>query len=96
MVRLSWISVPTARHDDDDDADDILILEDNIDVIKNLPETFQNNFVLKFTYELNVNDKIPLPDVLIDANNDNFNTSVYDKPTSINSCILNCKSEYPH
>ena len=38
-------------------VDDILILADtNIEEIKKLQETFQNNFVLKFINELNIID----------------------------------------
>ena len=44
-------------------VDDILILADNIKEIKKLPETFQNNSVLKFTYKLNVNNRISFLDV---------------------------------
>ena len=60
-------------------VDDILILADNIEEIKKLRQTFQNNSVLKFTYELNVNNGILFLDVQIDANNDKSNTSVYKK-----------------
>ena len=51
----------------------------NIEEIKELQETFQNNSVLKCTYEVNINDKIPFLDELIEANNNNCNTSVYKK-----------------
>ena len=49
-------------------VDDILIQADNIEEIRKLQESFQTNSVLKFNYELNINDKIPFLDVLIDAN----------------------------
>ena len=57
---------------------DILILTDDIQKLKNYNQHSKIT-VLKFTYELNTNNKIPFLDVLIDANNDNFNTSVYKK-----------------
>ena len=72
-------------------VDDILILSDNIEEIKKSQQTFQNNSVLKFTYELNMNYKIPF----LDANN-NFNTCEYKKHTSNKLCILNYKSECQH
>ena len=58
-------------------VDDILLLADNIEEIKKLHS--KNSSVLKFTYELNIKNEIPFLDVLIDAKNYNFNTSVYKK-----------------
>ena len=76
--------------------DDILILANNIDEINILQDTFQKNLVLKFTRELNKNNKISFLDVLIDANNNNnFTTSTYKKPSYNNSCTHNFKSECP-
>ena len=46
-------------------------------------------------YEINVNNEIPLLEGLIEVNNDNFKISVNKKLTSINSCILDNKSECP-
>lgn len=34
--------------------------------------------------------------VLIDTNNNTFTTSPYEKPSSINTCTLNCKSQCPN
>ena len=77
-------------------VDDILIFTNNINEINILQDTFQNNSVLNFTYELNKNNKISFLDVLIDANNNNnFTTSTYKKPSSNNSCTLSFKSECP-
>ena len=55
---------------------------------------FQQNSVLKFTHELNINNKLPFLDLLIDNNNDNFNTKVYHKPTNSGQC-LNGNSQCP-
>ena len=44
-------------------------------------ETFENNSVLKFTYELNTNNQLPFLDVLVDSTSDQFITKVYRKPT---------------
>ena len=52
---------------------------------KKLQQTFQNNNVLKFIYALNINNKIPFLDELIDGNNDNLNPSVYIKKHSSNN-----------
>ena len=48
----------------------------NMEETKKLQEIIPNNIVLKFTYELKVNNKIPFLDVLIDPKNDSFNTSI--------------------
>ena len=77
-------------------VDDILIATKDINEIQELQQTFQNNLVLKFKYELNTDNKIPFLDVLIDSNNDKITTSPYVKPTSLNSCLLNYKSECPY
>ena len=76
--------------------DDILLLPSSTDEINTIQETFQNNSVLNFTQEININNKIPFLDVLIDSSNiDRFTTSTYKKPTSINPCTLNFHSECP-
>ena len=60
-------------------ADDI-ILSNSPAEINTIQETFQNNSVLNFTQEININNKIPFLGVLIDANNnDRFITSTYKK-----------------
>ena len=77
-------------------ADDILLLTNDTYEINTIQETFQNNSVLNFTQEININNKIPLLSVLIDTNNiDQFITSTYKKPTNINPCTLNFQSECP-
>ena len=40
-------------------ADDILHLTNCTDEINTIQETIQNNFVLNFTQEMNINNKIP-------------------------------------
>ena len=47
-------------------ADDILLLINSTDEINIIQENFQNNSVLNFTKEININNKIPFLDVLID------------------------------
>ena len=72
-------------------VDDIFMLSKNISQFDDLRSKFENNSVLKFTTELNINDKLPFLDVLIDNSNIEFKTSVYRKPTNVNTC-LNGKS----
>ena len=54
----------------------------------------ENHFVLKFTYEIGLNNKLPFLDVLIDGQSDNYETSVYRKNTDAGRC-LNADSECP-
>ena len=61
-------------------ADDILLLTNSTYEINTIQETFQNNSVLNFTQEININNKIPFLVVLIDTNNNDwFITSTYKK-----------------
>ena len=62
--------------------------------INTMQETFQNNFVINFTQEIKINNKIPFLGVLIDTSKiDWFITSTYKKPTNINPCTLNFQSD---
>ena len=75
-------------------SDDILLLINSTDEINTIQETFQNNSVLNFTQEININNKFPFLGVLIDTSNtDWFITSAYKKPTNINPCPFNFQSE---
>ena len=60
--------------------DDILFLTNSTYKINTLQETFQNNSVLNFTQEININNKIPFFGVLIGTNNnDRLITYTYKK-----------------
>ena len=72
--------------------DDILVLINNPQDILDLQNSFENNSVLKFTYELNIDNKLPFLDVLIDNSTGSFKTTVYSKPTNDGHC-LNANSE---
>ena len=48
-------------------AVDVLLLTNIIDEINTIQETFQNNAVLNFTQEININNKISFLSVLIDT-----------------------------
>ena len=61
-------------------TNDILLLINSTDEINMIQETFQNNSVLNFTQEININNKIPFLGVQIDISNiDRFTTSTYKK-----------------
>ena len=72
--------------------DDIFCLINSPQEIIDLQNTFQNNSVLQFTYELNIANKLPFLDVLIDNTTGSFKTTVYRKPTDEGHC-LNANSE---
>ena len=73
-------------------VDDIFVQVENINELETLRQQFQENSVLQFTYELNVNNKLPFLDVYVDASDHKFRTKVYRKPTSQGNC-LNGNSE---
>ena len=75
-------------------VDDVFLLVDNVEYVNRLKTTFENNSVLKFTYEMNNNFKIPFLDILIDNSNNTFKTVVYRKPTDHGQC-LNYNSHCP-
>ena len=50
--------------------------------------------VLKFTYELGVNNKLPFLNILVTLENGRYVTTVYTKPTNNGQC-LNAKNECP-
>ena len=66
--------------------DTFVQIKDESQLIK-LRELFQNNSILKFTYEMNVNKKLPFLDVLVDCSSDKFKTQVYHKPTDQGFCL---------
>ena len=75
-------------------VDDIFVLVNSEEELINLKQTFQEQSVLNFTYEIGVNGKLPFLDVLINNNSSKFETSVYHKPTDQGKC-LNYDSECP-
>ena len=72
--------------------DDIFVQVKDEEELIGLKNLFQENSTLNFTYELNVNSKLPFLDVLVDSSFQNFRTSVYHKPTDQGNC-LNGESE---
>ena len=77
-------------------VDDILLLTNSTDEINTIQETFQNNSVLNFTQEINLNNKIPFLGVLIDGSNiDRFTTATYKKNLQTLIPKVNFHSECP-
>ncbi|KAF2348661.1 Reverse transcriptase domain, partial [Trinorchestia longiramus] len=63
-------------------VDDCFIVTDNIQSLEELKNSFERNSVLKFTSELGLQNKINFLDVHIEAKDNNYETSVYQKPTN--------------
>ena len=76
-------------------VDDIFIQIQSVDHLEQLRQKFQDNSVLKFTFEIGISNKLPFLDVMIDSSNNNFQTTVYHKPTDQGHC-LNALSECSH
>ena len=75
-------------------VDDICVLVNKFHDLVELKLLFEQNSCLKFTFETEINKKIPFLDVLITRNNNNFSTSVYTKPTNSGD-LLNYNSLCP-
>ena len=73
-------------------VDDIFIRSAAPHMLK-LRHAFETASVLKFTYEMPVDNKIPFLDVLVSCQ-ENITTSVYHKPTDMGVC-LHANSECP-
>ena len=75
-------------------VDDIFMLVDKYEHIIKLKEQMERYSGLKFTYELQVNHKLPFLDVLLTQESYRLSTSRYVKPTSTGE-ILNYNSLCP-
>ena len=73
-------------------VDDCFLQIDNEKQLDILKYHFEKNSVLKFTYELSVDKKLPFLDVLVESTQNKFGTTVYHKPTNLGNC-LNADSE---
>ena len=73
-------------------VDDIFVQITDESQLINLKNAFENNSVLNFTYEMNINNKLPFLDILVDSSGNEFRTEVYHKPTDQGAC-LNFRSE---
>ena len=68
-------------------VDDIFLQIDREEQIIQLKEIFQQHSVLKFTHEMNIDNKLPFLDVIIDSNETQFKTNIYRKPTNFGTCM---------
>ena len=73
-------------------VDDIFVQVSSHDELMNLKTLLQSNSVLNFTFELNIDNKIPFLDVMVNSSDNVFHTTVYHKPTDHGTC-LNADSE---
>ena len=75
-------------------VDDIFVIVRNEQHLQELKQHMESSSVLKFTYELSVQGKIPFLDVAITQCDNKIITDVYRKPTDMGKCI-NAASECP-
>jgi len=76
-------------------VDDIFVCVNDEEHLKVLKSALEETSILKFTYEMNVNNKIPFLDVMIEKSNDGkCTTSVLRKMTDEGHC-LSARSECP-
>ena len=68
-------------------VDDIFIVCKNIKILENLKKLFEEQSVLSFTFELEVNKKLPFLDTLITRSHSKYLSEVYIKSTSTGECI---------
>ena len=73
-------------------VDDIFLKVKSEQEILKLKQLFEESSVLKFTHEMNIRNKLPFLDVLVNNSNNTFETSVYHKATDKGQC-LNANSE---
>ena len=74
--------------------DDIFVQIDSEEQLQGLQQKLESASVLKFTYELGVNGKLPFLDVHLDISDGRHETTVYRKKTDGGRC-LNALSECP-
>ena len=75
-------------------VDDIFVEVRSEAHLKDLQQSMERASVLRFTYEINIQNKIPFLDVFIDSNDGQYTTSVFRKKTNLGKC-LNALSECP-
>ena len=73
-------------------VDDIFIQVESEEHLKYIKSSFEKSSILKFTHELNIENKLPFLDVLVNNNENIFKTSIYRKNTDKGQC-LNADSE---
>lgn len=68
-------------------VDDCFLMIDNIKELESLKSYFEEHSVLKFTYEVEINKKIPFLDIMVTRSPESLSTTVYRKPTNSNECL---------
>ena len=68
-------------------VDDIFVDVASVDDLEKLKRSLTNESCLNFTAELNVGNKLPFLDLMIDSNHEQFDTDVYVKPTNLGRCM---------
>ena len=74
---------------------DVFVDVQDVEHLHKIIEVMQQNSVLKFTYELSVENKISFLDVMVRNDSGKFATTVYRKATDTGKC-LNANSECPN
>ena len=75
-------------------VDDVFVDVQDVEQLHHIIEVMQQGSVLKFTYELREENKIPFLDVLVHNDGGKFDTTVHRKATDAGRC-LNARSECP-
>ena len=75
-------------------VDDICVQVEDLQELEALKCKFEDNSVLKFTYEVELDNKLHFLDVDVSTANGSFSTKVYRKPTDIGRC-MNARSACP-
>ncbi|XP_076044812.1 uncharacterized protein LOC143027411 [Oratosquilla oratoria] len=68
-------------------VDDIFVCVDDLQLLEELRSNLQVISGLKFTVELNENNRLPFLDVMVYGSSDAFITSIYRKPTNASKCM---------
>jgi hypothetical protein len=68
-------------------VDDCFIMINNISELHSLKNHLEQNSVLTFTFELEIQKKLPFLDVLMTRTSDAINRGVYSKPSSGGECL---------
>jgi hypothetical protein len=68
-------------------VDDCFLVINNIRELHFLKDYFEQNSVLNFTFETEIQKKLPFLDTLVSRSNDKITTSVYSKSTNSNECL---------
>ena len=68
-------------------VDDTFVQVKNKEELIKLKELFQNNSKLNFTFELPSQNRLPFLDILVEQQENKFNTKVYHKPTDKGHCL---------